>query len=336
MKGSGKFVSETASLSQVKQEPSGDITLNFVNAEIGEVSRAVLGGILKANFAIDPSVKGNITLQTTRPIPRRSVMPALESAFALVGVAVVSSGGINRVVPIAKASKQAVPLSISGTRAANIGGFAIRVVPLRFVSADEMKKILTPFASQDTVVSADQPRNLMVLAAPSPELRSLEDVISTFDVDWLKGLSLAMIPLEFVDPETLVKELDEIFGKEKSPLSGVLRFVPLKRMNSVLVVSTQPAYIERAQGMVEKLDRGASGSERQLFVYNVQNTNANDVAETLHDVISLATQVERALSDKDLSARIAMQLHADILNRWGKSMIPQSLADAFPDKTCHF
>lgn len=313
LRGTGQFLKPVPRRAIAAEAVDGGITLNFVSAEISEVARAVLGDILKANYTVDPMVKGTITLQTSRPIPRAGVLAALESALNVAGAAIVPGPNILRIVPRAKAMSQGPPATIAGDRRLQGPGFAIRIVPLKFVSAAEMAKILQPLASKGAIARVDSVRNLLVLAAPAPELRALEDMIAVFDVDWLAGLSLAMVPLEFVNPEELVKEISEVLGKEKdNPLSGVLRFVPMTRLNSVLVISTQPDYLQRAQAIIDKLDQGGSGSERRLFVYRVQNTDASALAETLGQVFGAGASrkpedLKRALAPQLTPARVRVR-----------------------------
>jgi general secretion pathway protein D len=304
VKGSGKFLNPIPRQALAYQGRDGGITLNFVNAEITEVARAVLGGILKHNFAVDSAVKGLITLQTSRPIARDAVLPALENALSLGGAAIIPGPDVYRVVPRAKAMLQGAPTSISGDGPALKAGFAIRIVPLKFVSAAEMEKILTPLAFKGTIVRVDAARNLLIFAAPAPEIRALEDMVTVFDVDWLAGLSLAMIPLEFVNPEVLVKEITEVLGKDNdNPLKGVLRFVPMSRLNAVLVISPQAAYLKRAEEIITKLDQGGNGTDLQLFVYRVQNSNATEIADTLGSLFSSGSK-----APGDLRSALAPQL----------------------------
>ncbi len=304
LRGSGRFLNKAPRRAHAFQGKDGGITLNFVNAEITEVVRAVLGGILNLNFTVDTGVKGSITLQTSRPIPRAAVLAALESALDVAGVAMVPSAGIYRIVPRAKAPSQGAPTTIAGDGPGLRAGFAVRIVPLKFVSAVEMEKILKPLAFKGTIVRVDSTRNLLILAAPAPEIRALEDMITVFDVDWLAGLSLAMIPLEYVNPEVLVKEIAEVLGKDKdNPLKGVLRFVPMTRLNAVLVITTQAAYLRRAEDIIAKLDQGSSGTERQLFVYRVQNADAGEIANTLGQLFGA-----KGKAPSDLRGALAPQL----------------------------
>ncbi len=58
---------------------TGDISLNFVDTDIREIVRVVLGATLKLNYTIDPSVQGTATLEVGKPLPRSALLPTLET-----------------------------------------------------------------------------------------------------------------------------------------------------------------------------------------------------------------------------------------------------------------
>ncbi len=108
--GTGRFVAPEAGVGAATQaaiSPGGDVTLNFVNVDVRDVARSVLGDLLRLSFVVDPSVQGTVTLQTGRPIPRSAVLPTLQNALALDGIALVERDGIWRLVPLANATREA-------------------------------------------------------------------------------------------------------------------------------------------------------------------------------------------------------------------------------------
>ena len=110
------------------------------------------------------------------------------------------------------------------------------------------------------------------------------DVISTFDVDWLGGMSFAVLPVQTADPETVVSELEEVFGNpETGPLANVVRFVPIARLSAILVISARPVYLERAKQWIERLDYGDEQVAR-IFVYYCENSRASDLGEVLSEI----------------------------------------------------
>ena len=140
----------------------------------------------------------------------------------------------------------------------------MRIAPLRFVSAAEMQQILEPFAPPAAIVRVDPARNLLVLAGTPVELDGMMDTVRLFDVDWLDGMSVALFTPDFVDAKTLGEELSNVFNTSDTaaPLAGLLRIVPIERLNALLVVTPQPQYLGKVREWVARLDRdtGAVGS----------------------------------------------------------------------------
>ena len=268
----------------VEGTAQGQVSLNFVDADVREVVRAVLGDALGASYAIDPSVQGTVTLRTSRPVPRSELLGILEDILAFNNAGLVEADGIYKVVPADRAMRSGVrPSGLARGGALPTGAGAV-VVPLRYVSAAEMKEVLQPFASPGAVVRVDTARNLLVLSGTRGEVEQLLDVISTFDVDWLGGMSFAVLPVQTADPETVVSELEEVFGNpETGPLANVVRFVPIARLSAILVISARPVYLERAKQWIERLDYGDEQVAR-IFVYYCENSRASDLGEVLSEI----------------------------------------------------
>jgi general secretion pathway protein D len=95
-------------------------------------------------------------------------------------------------------------------------------------------------------------------------------------------MSFGLFPLETAPPVQLAKELDQIFGDtEAGPLARLIRFVPIERLNAILVISSQPFYLDQADIWIRRLDREAEGEQPRTYVYAVQNGRASDLADVL-------------------------------------------------------
>jgi general secretion pathway protein D len=246
---------------------SGDVvTLNFVNADIREVAKAVLGDLLGLNYVVDPRTQGTITVQTSRPLDRAELLPTLEVILRASGFDLSEVQGLYRLQPIegSRATRGADAGAVA--RAIGAGG-GVHVVALRFASAAELQKLLEPVVPQGFVLRADTTRNQLVVAGPRDELRAFTDLIDSFDVDWLAGTSYALHPLQSGVARSLASDLERIFGDaEQGPASGVVRFLPIERMNAILVIATSSDYLARAQQWIERLDRGGDEDTLRLHV----------------------------------------------------------------------
>lgn len=273
IRGSGVFMAEPPP--QTPAPPPGDVTLNFTNAEVRDVAKAVLGDILGLTYAVDPAADGQITIETARPIGRDQVLRTFEASLQAARLGLVRDGDLYTVVPVAEAQRRAGLLTAAAT------GFGPEAIPLRFVSAVELKKLLDPLVPQGAMVQADAGRNVLFVAGSTADRQSLRDLAHQFDVDWLQGVSFALIVPQWTDSATLVDQLTQLLGAEGVPIAGTVRFLPIRQLNGILAISSQAAYLDRIRGLVEMLDREAQGTQRRLFVYRVQNGRAGDLAKVL-------------------------------------------------------
>ena len=268
----------------------GEVTLNFVNADIREVIDTVLGTTLKVNFVIDPRVQGVVTLRTARPVQASQVIGVLEDVLAMNGVALVERGGLYQIVPVEDAVTAPQILSQGSAPVRLERGFGLHVIPLRFASAAELGEVVQAFVPPGRVLRSDPVRNLLIFVGTGAEARDIEDLVATFDVDWMRGMSFALLPLQVADPEAMAAELDTIFGQQEGgALAGVVQFLPIKRLSAVLVITSQPTYLNDARQWVARLDRGQEGDQRRLYVYYVQNGRASEIADVLGQVFGYAT-----------------------------------------------
>ncbi len=284
--GTGQFFgAPTATGSDGAVGDGRGLVLNFVDADIREVVRSVLGGSLNLDYVIDPSLTGRVTLQTTRPIPANRILPTLETALGFSGVAIVRSGDLYRVVASDTAASSQVVPSLRPRSDLSGGGYGVQIAPLRHVSVAEMQKILEPLAPKGAILRVDTATNMLLLAGSSDERASMSEIIRIFDVDRLAGMSFALTPLKFSDAGAVVTDLDRVFG-ENGPFAtaGVMQFIPIERMNSVLAISANPAYLARAQEWIKNFDVGNTSLDRRIYIYQVQNGLAVDLAAVLSKI----------------------------------------------------
>ena len=262
----------------------GDVILNFVGADIREVVQTVLGEILGLNYVVDPGVTGSVTIQTSQAITRDDLLSVLEGALRINNVVLAQEGDLFRVMPRAGALRATTPVTVEGWPRST--GYGVEVIPLQYVSAEDMAKVLEPFAPEGSILHVDQSRNLIMISGTGDERSALADAVELFDVDWISGMSFGLFPLENVDPDTLVEELNAVFGEgHETPIQGLYRFVPVSRINAVLVITSRSLFLEQAQYWIEELDRGAESPGQKIFVYSVENFRAAELADVLNDIL---------------------------------------------------
>ncbi len=282
--GTGVFIDQSAI--RDRAEPPGDdgeITLNFEGQGIQEVVHAILGTLFQENYVIAPGVSGEVTFATARPITRDQIMPVLEMLLRRNGATLIWREGQYHIIPIAEAVRgNLVPRFDSESSGI---GYEVLVVPLEYISPAKMAEILEPYAREDGVFSADNARGLLFLAGTRFELRNYLQIIETFDVDWLAGMSVGMFAIERIEVGDLMTELEAVFGEDgETPLAGMFRFVPLERLNSIMVITPSEHYLEEAERWIRRLDRSGAGAGSRLYVYRVKNLEAAVLAGYLGDL----------------------------------------------------
>jgi general secretion pathway protein D len=269
------------------QQTGGGIVLNFEGADLREVIRNVLGDILNESYTIDAAVGGQVTIRTTAGIPRESLYPTLETLLRMNGATMLKEGNVYKIVPQAAAVRGNITPQLGGAQRALPPGFSVQIVPLRYVGTRDMLRILEPFAKDATAIRADELRNLVILSGTERELRHLMETIDMFDIDWMAGMSAGVFTLQNADVKSVMAELEKVIGPApQSPLAGIIRVVPIERMNALLVISPNPQYLEEAKKWIERLDRGGAGDAPRLYVYALQNSRAEKVAPLLQQAFT--------------------------------------------------
>lgn len=283
--GSGNFINVKPPGPKPVAGPE-EASLNFESLDVREVAKVILGDYLKQSYTVHPAVSGTVTFRTVRPISMRDLLPTLEMLLRQNNAAVVLEEGIYKILPIA-AVRGSVSPQLGGTLRPLPQGFSVLVVPLRFVGAREMQRLLEPFAADNTV-RIDEVRNLVIIAGNQRELRHLVDTIELFDVDWLSGYSVGLFPIKGSDVKSLVQDLDRVFGAQaQSPLAGLVRVIPIERMNALLIITTQGRYLEMAKTWIERIDQAGGGAAGiRINVYQVRNGKAENLAQLVGDLFS--------------------------------------------------
>lgn len=283
-RGTGVFVgSSRSSDSERKSGREGVYTLNFENAELAEVIRIIIADTLKKNYVIDPKITGKVSMRTTKPLTEDELLSTLEMLLKFNNAVLLKKGDTFQVQLATNALESGVKPKIAG-KDANTGQ-QLRIIPLSFVSANQIYEIIKPLLPSSAVVKVDTSKNLIMIVGNSELLDNVEETINLFDVNTLQGLSFGLFPLHHVDPETIEKELSEIFGYNAGgPLEDLFKIVPIERLNALLVITPQAQYLEQIKVWLTRLDRAKKGAKGSVHVYRVQHVKATDLAATLNEI----------------------------------------------------
>lgn len=293
------------------------VALNFERASIREVVSVVLGDILKETYIVEPGVEGEVTINSSEPIPRESLIPTLESLLQTQGAVLYKDdNGDYRIAARANLKGRGFMPSTGKIKP----GYTIQVVPLRYIPVTEMQKILEPIASPDAFVRVDTNRNLLVLAGTSSELQNLMATVKTFDVDVLQGMSVGIYRIKNVEAQVVAKNLDALFGESgNSPMAGMVKIMPIEHMNSLMIISASPDYLKEMKSWVDRFDQTGPVDGQQLFVYHVQNGNAEHLAEMLTQIFSGKSSGNKKIGSSSTTSSLAPGLESATVGGSGDS-----------------
>ncbi len=294
--GTGSFINEDAARrSPPGPGPTGEVSFNFEGESLHAVVKAILGDFLQQNYVIAPGVQGNVTFSTAKPLRADQALSILEMLLRWNNVTMVWEDGRYTILPV----QQALPGNLTPRSGPlqNMRGYEVRAVPLQYVSAIEMEKLLKPYAKPEAVVNVDGMRNMLVLAGSRAELENYLHTIAVFDVDWLEGMSVGVFNLSQTEASKTVGELEKIFGEgSNTPMAGMFRFMPLEGINAILVITPQPKYLTRIGEWIERFDMGGGQAGQRLYTYAVKNVKAMDLASTLSEVFGAPAPTQRSSS----------------------------------------
>ena len=276
----------TVSLPAQQGAGAGDVSLDFADTDIREVVAQILGSILKVNYTIDPAVHGTATLHTVTPLTRSQLLPTLEALLSETGATLVNTDGLYRILPLAAAGGQAGGGQAGGGLAAGGDTSGDQLVSLRYVSATDLAKVLQPFAGQGARIAVDPGSNSLVIAGDPDARDALVSLAQAFDTNLLAGQSYALLPSPQGGAADFATELQTAFRAQGAGLTNVVRVVPMERAGAVLVIASEPEYVDAARRVYDLLEQKQRETVRSWNVYYLRDAKAEDAAYLLQEAFT--------------------------------------------------
>jgi general secretion pathway protein D len=267
------------------------VTLNFVNADIDAVVKAV-AEMTGRNFILDPKVKGVVNIVSARPVPKSLVYPTLLSALRLQGFAAVEGDGITKIVPEADAKQQGSAVVLGG-KGGGVGAGGDRLVTevfaLRYESAVQLVNVLRPLITPNNAIAAVPTGNALVITDYAENLKRIEKIVASLDVP--PAGEAVMVPIRNASALDMVQIMGRLLadtpGAAGAPpdVQQRVTLVADPRSNSVLVRGENASRVARARALIEQLDTpGRVGGN--IFIIYLRNADAARVARTLRALFS--------------------------------------------------
>lgn len=294
----GSEISE-ATEARPQQTPNGPgYDLNFENMPVATVVKVMLGDILGLGYTIDPREQATVSLASARPVPRSDIVFVLESALRLSGLALVRDTGGYKVTPLGNATGAG---HVDADARRSEAGYGVSVVPLQYVAAKTILKLMDSFATRAGSVRADPTRNLLLIQGTGPERRIAVETALSFDVDWMKGQSVGIYPIHNSAPEPLIAELESILDSGDNGLShDLVKLQIVSRLNAIMVVTRKPPLLQTVATWIHRLDR-ADSAQTGVRVYRVRYSDARHLAKVLNQMFVGSASTSNDIADKEVA-----------------------------------
>lgn len=272
------------------EPPTGRITLNFVNADINSVLKA-MSEMTGRTFVVDPRVKGTLNITSPKPVNRSVAYDILLATLRMQGFAAVQVDGVVRIVPEADAKFYAAT-SAAKSHPNRVGGEMVtRVFSLHHESAIQLQTALRPLVGVNSTINADPGTNTLLVTDYADNLARLEQVIANLDIP--SADEPILIPLKYVSAQELSALINRVF----TPTAGqgaagavfdVMQIGVDERSNSLIVRGRDRSLVGKVRNLAASLDVPTPVAGNVHVIY-LKNAQAVDVAKTLRNILGSDT-----------------------------------------------
>ena len=263
----------------------GMISLNFNRADLVEIIH-IIAQQLRLTYTIDPEVKGTVTINSSEPLRSEDLLPIFHQLLRMNGAVAVRTGNLYHIMPIKDGKGLARPLG-QGRE----DSFALQIIPVRFFSVAEMKRVLTPFLQPGAEIIENPRGNFLIVMDLPSNIQRLMEIADMIDVQVFAGTRMEIYQPKVASADELAQEMTKVMqsfaASAPQAESFAAEFIAIPRINQLLVISHSEAAWTYARRWLERIDVIAEGPGRRIFIYPVENGKAEDLAAILSQALGL-------------------------------------------------
>jgi general secretion pathway protein D len=270
------------------------VSLNFSRADLVEIIH-IIAQHLRLTYTIDPEVKGTVTINSAEPLRPEDLLPIFHQVLRMNDAVAVRTGNLYHIMPINKGKGVARPAGQSQE-----DSFTIQIVPVRFFSVAEIKKILTPFLRPGGEIIEYSRGNFLIIVDLPSSIQRLMEIVDLIDVQIFAGTRMEIYQPKVASAEELAQEMTKIMQSFAASApqadSFASQFIPIPRINQLLVINHSEAAWVYTKRWLDRIDVIAEGPGRRIFIYPVENGKATELADVLSQALGLPSTGTRAPS----------------------------------------
>jgi len=289
-----------AQAADTAQDKEKTFTFNFDGADLYEVIRT-FGEILNINYMVEPTLAGKVSIHTTRGINRTDVFSVFYQILEANGLTAVKEDSLYRIVTMEESARQNIALYETGE--GDIPPrrqMVIQIIPLEYISVQEMTKLLQPFISKTGTIISHEGTNVMVVVDRGINIMKCLQLADAFDVDIFGRMTYRFYALNYIAAKEAAEIFEQIFSSYKKELVSDTSFIAIERLNLVLVMSADNRVFTKIDEVIHTIDVAGEGVDARIYVYAVKNGAAADLEALLNNVFGKGPSEDKtAVPKKD-------------------------------------
>ncbi len=287
---------ETESVVSAGAATGSDYLMNFDDIALPDFIDAMMSGVFKYNYLITDQIKAmpnRFTIKMTEDLKTERAFQLFKSILTMYSVSVekrentylfdvAKTATLTLKGPLVYGRKMPDRLPVGADEEVTF------MVPFYNISPETIKPIIIGQLNSRSQVFSIPELNLLVMSGNYEEIRYTLSFIDLLDRAQFKDKSVVMITPEYWDIAEfedkirmlLIAEGITIDAMEKT--RGIL-FIPIEKLNSLIVISPNKEWVDRVLYWLGKLDVAeAAGEAKKVYSYKLKNVDVEGVADVLH------------------------------------------------------
>ncbi|MDQ8935955.1 type II secretion system secretin GspD [Acinetobacter rudis] len=266
------------------------------------------------NFAVDPRVRGNVTVISNKPLNKNEVYDLFLGVLNVNGVVAIPAGNTIRLVPDSNVKNAGVPYD--ARRNAQGDQVVTRVIWLENTNPNDLIPALRPLMPQFAHMAAVQGTNALIVSDRAANIAQLEVIIRNLDGTGQNDIEA--IELRSSQAEELIGLLETMSatGAVKDQIGSRVRIIADARTNRILIKGDTTSR-KRLRQMIEMLDVPSADRLGGLKVYKLRYASADNLAKILQGLVT--GQAVEGTNDSSSGQQSANNINNLVNNNSGSS-----------------
>ncbi|OGP57451.1 MAG: type II secretion system protein GspD, partial [Deltaproteobacteria bacterium RBG_13_49_15] len=261
------------------------VSIDFNNVDL-PVFIKFISELTGKNFIMDERVKGKVTIFSPGKISVKEAYAVFESVLEVHGFSTVQAGEIIKIVPFPDVRTKSIETKLKEDTGASDDRVVTQIIPLRYADPEEIKRLLAPLISKNSVILAYPSTNTLIVTDVHSNIRRLLQIINAVDITGI-GHEISVIPLKYSYAEKLVKVIESVFkapaGPQKPTMERDTKLVADERTNSIVILAGQNDSL-KIKRLIELLDKEVPKGKEKIHIYYLENGSAEEMAKVLQDL----------------------------------------------------